>query len=428
MGVRQRQYFGTPSGGWGSGPNSWPEVCRWIVYINIGIFIAQIFFTRESTRDELLAPLLEQELSRERFITTWKRQHRTDFLFDSGESPEEPTTEQAEDGDSNPTLTVPQPGESPDRSDDSTTDLNSEPTPSETPASTRRKRLVVDEEALNEAAEQAYEDQLAQFEQFSGGHRQSVVQEWLQLDTKQVCKGQVWRLITCAFCHDRYGLFHILFNMLGLIWFGTALEQMYGSREFLWFYLAAALTASLAYVGLDLYTGRAIPAIGASGAVMGVLMLFACHFPTYTIRIWWFFPIEMRWLMLLYIAYDLHPVLLDLAGDQQRTGIAHAAHLGGLVFGYIYWKKELSLTPLVDRLQQFVRSPRRRRPGEAKILSFPQREPSSSRRPTPRRTTGPTLADLPNDREQDALDHVLDKIHRSGRESLTAEDLEILER
>jgi membrane associated rhomboid family serine protease len=67
--------------------------------------------------------------------------------------------------------------------------------------------------------------------------RESIIQEWLQLDIQTTLwSGQVWRLLTYAFCHDRLGVFHILFNMLLLYWFGCTLESMYGSREFLLFY------------------------------------------------------------------------------------------------------------------------------------------------------------------------------------------------
>src|SRR5262249_36864532 len=107
-----------------------------------------------------------------------------------------------------------------------------------------------------------------------------VFQEWLQLDTKKVVyEGQVWRLLTHAFCHERYFIFHILFNMLCLYWFGCTLEMLYGSREFLLFYLTAAVVAALAFVGMDLYTGSTSPGIGASGAVMAVMMLYTMHFP-----------------------------------------------------------------------------------------------------------------------------------------------------
>ena len=141
--------------------------------------------------------------------------------------------------------------------------------------------------------------------------------------------------------------------MLGLIWFWIALEYMYGELEFLLFYLAAAILTGLAYVGLDLWTGESVPAIGKSGAVMGVLMLYACPYPYHTIRVWFFFPLEMRWLVLLYVAFDLHPLLLMLAGDEVNTGVAHAAHLGGLVFGFVYWNQRLRLAPLVDSIQKF---------------------------------------------------------------------------
>lgn len=183
--------------------------------------------------------------------------------------------------------------------------------------------------------------------------RISIVQEWLELDTQKVLHGQVWRLLTGAFCHDRMSVWHILFNMLLLWWFGQTIELMYGSREFLLFYLTAALVASLSFVGLDLITGSRIPMIGASGAVWAVTILYTCYYPRYTIRIWFFFPVEIRWLVLLYAIFDLHPVLLALAGEQTSDGVAHAAHLGGLAFGFLYWKQQWRLEPLWDRLPQF---------------------------------------------------------------------------
>ncbi len=112
------------------------------------------------------------------------------------------------------------------------------------------------------------------------GMRTSIIQEWFELNPKKtVEQGQIWRLVTSTFCHDRYGLWHILFNMLLLYWFGQRLEQMYGSTEFLLFYLAAAVCASLAYVGLAYYDGSKVPAIGASGAIMGVMMLYVIFYP-----------------------------------------------------------------------------------------------------------------------------------------------------
>ncbi len=196
--------------------------------------------------------------------------------------------------------------------------------------------------------------------------------------------------------------------MLGLIWFGIALEYMYGSREFLLFYLASAILSGLAFVGLDLYTGESTPAIGASGAVMAVLMFYTCHFPYRTIRIYFLFPIEMRWIVLLYIAFDLHPLLLKLAGEQVYTGTAHAAHLGGLAFGFVYWNQRLRLEPMVDAIQRFdLRKKFRRNPGLK--LHTEERESRAT-----------------VDEEQEKLDELLIKISREGRENLSEEELELL--
>ncbi len=241
--------------------------------------------------------------------------------------------------------------------------------------------------------------------------RVSVVQQWFQLDTAKVLHGQVWRLVTCAFCHDRLGVWHLVFNMLFLYWFGHTLEAMYGSREFLLFYLTAAVVASLCFVGLDLVTGESTPAIGASGAVMAVVMLYAIHYPRQRILIGFFIPVEIRWLVALYVIFDLHPVLLALAGTRMPTGVAHSAHLGGLAFGFIYWRQGLRLENYWDRLPRLrwdrLIGPRRH------IRLF---KPSNER----------------DSRELDAkLDQVLQKILEQGEANLSEanlseEDREIL--
>ena len=177
------------------------------------------------------------------------------------------------------------------------------------------------------------------------------LENWLALDSEKVLHGQVWQLFTSAFCHSREGIFHILFNMLFLWWFGKTLEQMYGSREFLLFYLAGALCASLAFIGLDLVTGNLGSAIGASGAVMAVMMLYAAHFPRSKIYIWFVIPVEIRWIVLAYVIFDLYPVLVTLSGGHSSDGIAHSAHLGGLAFGFLYWKFGWNLGTQWDRMR-----------------------------------------------------------------------------
>lgn len=386
MGIYDRNYFRGSSGGWGSGPGSWPPVCKAIVFINIGVFIAQIIFSRPPTVEELSQTpySIDQKYD---YVEAWIESHRKS----DKEAVKKKDVDSTETG-----------------ADDSETDAAA--------SETDVKNASEDEEDadLRREAERNYHEYLVDAVAMSP--RVSIVQQWLELDTNKIKQGQVWRILTSAFCHDRHGLLHILFNMLGLIWFGIALEYMYGEREFLLFYLSAAILSGLAYVGLDLWTGESVAAIGASGAVMGVLMLYACHYPYHTIRIWFFFPVEMRWLVLLYVAFDLHPLLLTLAGDQVHTGIAHAAHLGGLAFGFVYWNQGLRLAPLVDSIQKFDWRKTFRRNPNLKLHS-PPRNPV---RPPGKAASSPPSA------EQDRIDELLIKISREGRENLSAEELEVL--
>lgn len=255
-------------------------------------------------------------------------------------------------------------------------------------------------------ADEPPERRIAYREMIRAEQKISVVHEWCQLETKKVLRGQVWRVLTCAFCHDRNGVWHILFNMLFLYWFGVTLEAMYGSREFLWFYLTAAIISSLAYIGLDLVTGRNVPAIGASGAVMAVTMLYAIFYPRHIIYVFFVIPLQVRWLVLIYVVYDLHPVLLALSGDQQSTGVAHSAHLGGLAFGYLYWKFNLRLSRWFGgiSLPRFDRTVGSRR--GIKI-----------HRPS---------VDDDRDALDERVDAILRKMQKEGEESLTSEEREVL--
>jgi membrane associated rhomboid family serine protease len=244
------------------------------------------------------------------------------------------------------------------------------------------------------------------YELMRATQRLSVVQDWFELDTTRVVeRGQLWRLLTHAFCHDRHAIWHILINMLLLFWFGRTLEMMYGSREFLLFYCTAAVFAGAAYVGMSLYTNSPHSAIGASGAVMAVMMLYTMHFPGETICIW-FIQIQMRWLMLLYLIWDLHPILLSLAGDRMFTGIAHAAHLGGLAFGFLYYRFSWRL----ERLVAWIPALKIRQRPRLQVW----KEPLPESRPAEPET------------DASRLDEVLQKIHVSGQDSLTEEERAIL--
>src|SRR6266478_5555407 len=101
---------------------------------------------------------------------------------------------------------------------------------------------------------------------------------YLTLSADELLHGEVWRLVTYGFAHA--GLMHILFNMLFLWWFGSELEDLYGPREFLAFYLSGVVIAGLAYTGWEISQDINASVLGASGAVTAVMVLFAFHYPS----------------------------------------------------------------------------------------------------------------------------------------------------
>lgn len=142
-----------------------------------------------------------------------------------------------------------------------------------------------------------------------------------------------YQLVTHMFAHG--GWMHIIFNMYALWIFGTTLERVWGPKKFLIFYLVCGLAAGVAQMFLSV----GAPAIGASGAVMGLLGAFAYTFPNTEFFIIPFpFPIKAKYMAAIYAAFDLFGGFRPGASD----GIAHFAHLGGLVMGLILviiWNK-----------------------------------------------------------------------------------------
>jgi len=194
-----------------------------------------------------------------------------------------------------------------------------------------------------------------------------------------------------------------------LLWmFGRRLESMYGSKEFLLFYLSGAIVASLAYMGLDLITGSPVPMIGASGAIMAIVTLYAVHFPTETIYIFFVLPVEIRWVVLMYAIYDLHPLLMQVAGEPMSDNIAHAAHLGGLAFGYLYGTRRFRLSDYVSGTETWWKARRR----GLRVVSVDS-EPTVSKK---------------TQKLADEMDAILEKISEQGEASLTTAERKTLER
>ncbi len=178
------------------------------------------------------------------------------------------------------------------------------------------------------------------------------------LDASQ--KFQPYQVATHMFAHaPPPTLFHILFNMFTLYMFGRVLENVWGPKRFLIFYLASGLGAAALHLGIQYFRceqllqafnsndfagvkerlGAVAPALGASGAIMGVMAAFAYLFPNTELYIMFIpFPIKAKWAMLGLAAIDLFGGVARISGDN----LAHFAHLGGALTGFLlvlFWNK-----------------------------------------------------------------------------------------
>jgi membrane associated rhomboid family serine protease len=152
----------------------------------------------------------------------------------------------------------------------------------------------------------------------------------------------VWQLVTYLFIHANFG--HIFFNMFILWMFGSEMEQLWGTREFLKYYFFCGIGAGL--VTLVCNWNSVIPTVGASGAVFGVLLAFGLRFPDRPILLFFILPMKAIHLVLVSVILEVYYLW-----TQPNDGIGHMAHLGGLVFGFIYLKKARSINRLFDEVR-----------------------------------------------------------------------------
>lgn len=206
-----------------------------------------------------------------------------------------------------------------------------------------------------------------------------------------------WTIVTYAFLHA--DILHLLFNMIGLFFFGPRLESVLGGTRFLGLYFTSAVVAALVSVFFEPFA----PVVGASGAVFGVLIGFAKFWPRDRIYFWGVIPIEARWFIVLLAAYSIY------GGLTSGGGIAHFAHLGGLAGGWIYLK-------VLER-----RSPARRFRKKA-TPSFPRATLSDIERwrNIPRESLHPV--------NREELDRIMRKVEEHGPQSLDVREREYLER
>ena len=170
-----------------------------------------------------------------------------------------------------------------------------------------------------------------------------------------------WQPVTHMFMHG--GFWHLLFNMYTLYLFGSVLERVWGTKKFLVFYFVTGIGAAAIHTGVEwlqmqswlgqaaqgsiaaqtaIHAHKITPTVGASGAIYGVLMGYAMLYPDSLLTL--IFPpvtLKAKWFVLIFAAIELLTGVTGTGG-----GIAHFAHLGGLVFGFLliwYWKKRRTL-------------------------------------------------------------------------------------
>lgn len=232
---------------------------------------------------------------------------------------------------------------------------------------------------------------------------------------------RIWQLLTATFLHA--DIWHILGNMWFFWIVAREMESLYGSRDFLIFYLCAAVLSTLGWVLITATAhGSDWPGymIGASGAVMATVTLFTLFYPRREILLF-FIPMPMWVLLLLYLGF---PLLTILGGG--RSQIAIESHLAGAGFAFLFKQFDLRWSRLVSGR---VFKPRLR------IFSPIPREQTRTRTPNPSRSpatvgsagkSAPATV-IPEEQLDAKLDEVLAKIAREGRSGLTEEELRVLQ-
>lgn len=236
----------------------------------------------------------------------------------------------------------------------------------------------------------------------------SYIDEWFMLDAAATLQGQIWRIVTYPFCHDRQYPFGLVFDML-LLWFlGRRLERMYGSQEFLLYYLGASTLAGIVFLTIGATTPLLVPLSGAAPAVMALFTLYAIHFPREELIVFWLVPVQIFVLLLIYIGVDTYTVLRAMQSEIGWPVAVHsAAHLSGAGFAWMYRHFNWHLSGLWNGASNMRMAWRRATNSRRLRVYQPSEEPNAF---------------------EEKLDAILAKIHEHGSESLSDSERAFLEK
>ena len=228
---------------------------------------------------------------------------------------------------------------------------------------------------------------------------------------------QIWQLITYQFMHG--SLSHIFFNMLMLWMFGASIEEIFGSKKFLIFYLLAGVSAGLLHLFVSPFFGggQAIT-IGASGAVYGIMIAYAMFFPDNLIFLYFLIPVKAKYMIGFLIVIEF------LAIDSASSNVAHLAHLGGALFGFLYIMFDknsfVSLKNVFKKSYYYKSNPKK------DIFTNPFSKSYSSNTDA----EDAKYYDIKNKNDEEIsqaeIDAILDKISQSGYQNLSEREKKIL--
>ncbi len=218
---------------------------------------------------------------------------------------------------------------------------------------------------------------------------------------------QPWGAVTYMFLHG--DLMHLAGNMIVLFFFGPPLEGRWGSREFTKYFLICGMGG----VGLSFIFASSASIIGASAAVYGLMLAFAMIWPKAPIYVWGIYPVQARWLVAFFFLLAFSSAFGAAGG-----GIAHFAHLGGLVTGFIYLKSDRKTA---DKLQGFARAAGIK---ARRLAIVPSEDPSRS---SAHKARSADASGMQEKATLDAVDQVLDKISAEGMSSLTDDERALLD-
>ena len=183
-----------------------------------------------------------------------------------------------------------------------------------------------------------------------------VLSRYLAFDSSKLLSGtfffHLYQFITYQFLHG--DLLHILMNMIVLWFFGRELEPRLGSGRFLFLYLAGGVVGGVVFLIWSAFEERIVPMVGASGAIYGIVVFYAMLWPHRKVNVFLFpFMVPMKVMHMAMIFVGVSLFYGFFSGGGEGSGVAHFCHLGGALFGYLFYRYEQRLRGMIDQAKEW---------------------------------------------------------------------------